>query len=599
MKIRSTLIWLMTLLVSHASSFAQSHTQYYVSPSGSDVTGTGTFSNPWKTISFAVNAAGYDFSTVPATLVDSNVTIYLRAGTYAQTNAIYIGPNRGPNGKWFTIKPYNNEFVAVEGVNLNQKFACIFVIDSARYVRIEGLDIRNLTNDPALTSGGVKDVRYGIAIIGSTRHIQIVNNDLYDMKWTRDTTKAKNPAPDDVMSAITVLGSSNNSSRHIEIIDNTIHDIVPGYAEAVAINGNVDTFEVRGNEIYDIANIGIVSAGNYQWVLNNYPNLLPANNQSRNGRITNNEVYRCLSPVAISAGIYLDGSKNIQVDSNDSYHNGVGISVGNEQNNSSSNGHLVYDNVLYENLGAGIFIGSNNATSIVENSTLKWNTISHNYYINPALYSRTQGHYGTLDSAGMWAEVVIRRARNITFEENEITSGSDILTAYLIKQTNLTFRYNEYFTLHNDPCNAWFVRDTDSNDVGDVFYNTFHQYVKNMGLDATSHCNGVAYNSNGCGTTLLARQAVTQEPIIQRIAVYPNPVDNNLIVTIQQLKAGMVNVRLWDITGKLVLSQQKQLPAGVQVLGWNDLRSYHVTPGLYLLQVQAGGKKETLKVMIR
>src|SRR4029078_2843771 len=131
------------------------------------------------------------------------------------------------------------------------------------------------------------------------------------------------------------------------------------------------------------------------------------------------------------------------------------------------------------------------------------------------LYSRTQGHYGTLDSSGMWAEVVVLRARNITFEENEITSGSDIVSAYLYGQTNLTFRYNDYFTLHNDPCNAYFVKDTTGDGVPDVFYSTFHQYVKRTGLDATSHLAGVAYNPNGCGTTLLARQAATtQEPLI-------------------------------------------------------------------------------------
>src|SRR6185503_12683379 len=98
-----------------------------------------------------------------------------------------------------------------------------------------------------------------------------------------------------------------------------------------------------------------------------------------------------------------------------------------------------------------------------------------------------------------------------------------------------------YFTLHNDPCNAYFVKDTTGDGVPDVFYSTFHQYVKRTGLDATSHLAGVAYNLNGCGTTLLARQAATtQEPLIHRIAVYPNPADNNLMVTIQQLKAGMV-----------------------------------------------------------
>jgi parallel beta-helix repeat protein len=323
--------------------------------------------------------------------------------------------------------------------------------------------------------------------------------------------------------------------------------------------------------------------------LQNYPNLLPANNQSRNGRITENTVYRCLSPIAISAGIYLDGSKNIKVDNNDCYHNGVGISVGNEQDSSTASGQLVQENVLYENLGAGIYIGSNNPSSVVENSVIKWNTISHNYYIDPNLYRRTQGRYGTLDSAGMWAEVVFNRARNITFEENEITSGSDIVSAYLYGQTNLTLRYNEYFTLHNDPCNAWFIRDTTGDGIPDVFYNTFHLYVKRTGWDATSQLGNVAYNVNGCGTSLLARQASSP---VNRITAFPNPTTDRLKIILQQAKTGLVDIKLWDVTGKLVLAQQKQLPAGVQMI---DLWQHKPAPGLYFLQVN----KEVMKIVIR
>ncbi|MBO9633332.1 MAG: T9SS type A sorting domain-containing protein, partial [Chitinophagaceae bacterium] len=575
----------------------QARTEFYVSTTGNDTTGNGSKAKPWRTLSWALNVAGYDYSTVPATLLDSNLTIYLRGGRYYPVSTgYYIGDNRGANGKWTTIKNYGTENVVIDGSQLNTQYAFIFGISGAKYIRIDGLDIENLENDSTLHAGGYKDVRYGIIVTGAAKHIDIINNDIYNMHWSRDTNKIKNPTPTDVLSAISVLGSTNTPITHLNIENNTVHDITPGYAEAIAINGNVDTFSVIGNEVYDIANIGIVAAGNYKWVLTNNPGLLPENNQSRNGLIKDNEVYRCLSPIAISAGIYLDGSKNITVEGNNSYLNGVGISVGNEQDSSTGTGHLVKENTLYHNLGSGIYVGSNNFTSHVTNSVIKWNTIQNNYYIDSALYRRTQGRYGILDPANRWAEIVINRAENITFEENEITSLSNIMSAFVFGQSGLIFRYNEYYTASNDPCNVYFVRDTTNDGVADVFYNTFHMYAKKMNLDRTSTLGGVAYNSSGCGTSSLATPA--KDGTIQ-VSTFPNPASDQLSVRIQQPATGMVQLSLFDLSGRLMLTQSKQVPAGAQLLGWNNLKQYQLLPGVYFLHVRTNGKKEVLKVLVR
>src|SRR5260221_10977749 len=330
----------------------QARSQYYVSPTGSDTTGTGSKAKPWRTPRFALNSAGYDWSTGSAVRIDSNITVDLRAGTYYLDTSLYIGPNRGQNGKWTTLTNYPGEIATLDGGHLTQKFSCIVIIDSASYVNISGLNLQNLTDDSTLNTPGSKDSRFGIEVAGKCAHITIANNDLYNMKWTRDTAKAKNPQPNDVLSAITVLGNSNTPITDLTISNNTIHDIVPGYAEGMTLNGNVDSFTIIGNEVYDVANIGICAAGNYQWVLTQYPYLLKSNNQSRNGLIKNNSVYRCISPVATSAGIYLDGSLNVTVQGNESYNNGTGLSVGNEQDSSTSGGHTIISKNFWEKLWA-------------------------------------------------------------------------------------------------------------------------------------------------------------------------------------------------------------------------------------------------------
>jgi len=584
--------------------------QFYVSTTGSDTTGNGSKAKPWRTINYAVNGAGYDFSTIPATLIDSNITVYLRGGVYTLANSVYIGHNRGQNNKWFTITPYPGEWVAVDGGGLTQKYASMFVIDSAGYIRISGLDIRHLTNDSTLTTvvGGVtlKDVRYGVVIEGTAHHIQIQNNDMYDMKWTRDTTKAKNPQPNDVLSAITVLGNTNTAINNLLIDNNTVHDIVSGYAEGIAINGNVDTFTVSANEIYDVANIGLVAAGNYKWVLESYPSLLKANNQSRNGLIKDNSVYRCISPVATSAGIYLDGSLNVTVQGNESYNNGTGISVGNEQDSSTSGGHLIISNNVWANLGPGMYLGSNNPTSTCSNVTVKYNTDSNNFTINPTLYARAQGRYGTLDTSGRWVEIVMNRIQHLTFDENEVTSLSNNVLAFVFSQSNLIFTYNNYHTKNNNPCAAYFARDLNGDGTAETVDTTFHQYARETGLDTTSTLGGVAYNRHGCGTTgaslapavLSAGALLLDNTADNNIRIFPDPVVNKLSIYVTQDAAGKVRLELWDLGGRPVLRKETVAAQGTTELGWSDIKQAGVVPGVYILRVTGPSQSITRKVVV-
>ena len=584
--------------------------QVYVSPTGSDTTGDGSIGNPYRTPRFALNGAGYDFSTTPATLVDSNVTIFLRDGTYYLDTSLYIGHNRGQNGKWTTLTNYPGEGPTLDGGHLTQKFSCIIIVDSASYVDINGLNLQNLTDDSTLTtvSGGdtVKDTRYGIEVAGPCSHITIENNDLYNMKWTRDTTKAKNPEPNDVLSAITVLGNTNTPITDLNIDSNTIHNIVPGYAEGMTLNGNVDSFNIINNEVYDVNNIGICAAGNYQWVLNSYPTLLKANNQSRNGLIQDNTVYRCISPVATSAGIYLDGSLNVKVTGNESYNNGTGLSVGNEQDSSTSGGHTIISNDFWSNLGPGLYLGSNNPTSTCANVVVKYNTITDDWTINPTLYARANGRYGTSDSAGQGPELIMQRIQNLTVDENDVYSSSDNVLEFAFSQSGPVFTYNDYYTKDNNPCKAHFLRDTVGNGTSFKTDTTFNQYGSETGLDTTSYLGGIAYNRRGCGTTTTSIDSVAASGFGARFTEdstslyeYPNPVTNGLYVHIQSPSGGPASLELFDVSGRMLLRQDVQLSAGGNDIGWSDVKQQGMATGVYILQLVTLKGRTTVKVIVQ
>lgn len=585
---------------------------YYVALNGNDATGSGSIAKPWRTIKKSVDLAGINYTVAPSKLIDAPVTIHLRAGTHKPSvNGIFINSNRGDNGQWFTIRNYPGETAIVDGSDITAKFSALFSIAGAKFVRIEGLELTKMTNDSTLTDGaGIKDTRFGIIVTGKASNIIIKKNEIYDMAWTRNLAKQKTPASNDNLNPLVILGTTDTSIRNVIIDSNTVYENITGYAEAVTVNGNVDSFAITNNLVFDNANIGIVAAGNYQWVVDD-PNfsVTATHNFSKNGFIIGNTVYRNISPVAVSAGIYLDGSRYVTVEDNLSYKNGTGISIGNEQYNSVSGYHMVRSNVLRDNLTAGLYYGSTNPTSWVENCTVKWNTIKDNYILDSVLRAKANNQYGITNASQRYTEANIYRLHNSVFEENTIESLSDIVLGFYRVQSNLTLRYNEYYVVSEDACQAIFVQD--KNDDGsivsptDSIYTSFHQYAKRTGYDQYSECEGEEYDPNGCG--LASRgilNPVTSKPVeivdnkLAAISAYPNPVINRLSVRLGMKGDGAVNLALYNMSGQLVLQQQRQLPEGTHELGWNDTKQ-KLIPGIYLLKVSTPFEKKSIKILVK
>lgn len=320
-----------------------------------------------------------------------------------------------------------------------------------------------MTNDSALQnvapSVGIKDTRFGIIVSGKSSNIIIKKNEIYDMAWTRNVAKQKIPTGSDNLNPLIILGTTDTSIRNVIIDSNTVYNNTPGYSEAIVVNGNVDSFAINNNLVFDNANIGINAAGNYQWIVDD-PNFTVTTpyNYSKNGFIRSNTVYRNISPVAVSAGIYLDGSRNVIVDDNESYKNGTGISIENEQPNSVGGYHLINSNVFRDNLSAGVYYGSTNSSSWVENCTFQNNTIQNNYIIDSVLRAKANNQYGITDPSQRYTEVNIYRLRNSMFKQNTIESLSNIVLGLYLTQSADTLKYNTYFVISEDACQAIFVR---------------------------------------------------------------------------------------------------------------------------------------------
>lgn len=377
--------------------------QYYVSPTGSDDTGDGSLTNPWLTPQKA-------FWTVPFS-VDS-ADINLREGTYTPTTALFIDSSRGGSESGtFRIKSYDGENAILDGSLLGTNDA-IFSISSASYVTIEGLELTNLTGNTS-----------GIHISGSSSNIGIYRNEIHDMHWTTDATAAASPSPSDNLNPIIVIGNSDTSITDISIIDNDIYNLTTGYSEAVKIAGNIDGFIVEGNDIYDVSNICIVAAGNYSWVGLSDAEL----NHARNGVIRYNETSNCVSPVAASAGIYVDGGRNILVTENYSHHNTVGFSIGSEQAGDTTGIFLSRNDSSY-NTQAGLVLGTLTTGATVGSVTVTENEFYGNY----------------TDAVWGGAPIIFSNAENITITDNQISSISEYMITANGNVTNLNLNRNEY-----------------------------------------------------------------------------------------------------------------------------------------------------------
>lgn len=507
-------------------------------------------------------------------------------------------------------KKLSGEAPVVDGSNLTGKFSALISIASAKQVRIEGLKLTKVTNDSLLQyaepSTGTKDTRFGIIVSGQSKYIVIKKNKIYDMAWTRNTTLQKTPTGSDNLNPLVVLGTTDTAIKNVIIDSNEVYNNVPGFAEAVSINGYVDSFAATHNIIHDNANIGIVAAGNYLWVENDPVfTVTKANNYSRNGFILHNEVYRNISPYAVSAGIYLDGSRNVLVQDNESYENGAGISVGNEQDSSVSGYHTINMNVFRENLTAGVYYGSTNHTSWVEHCTFKNNTIKDNYVLDSVLRAKANNQYGITNESQRYTEVNFYRIRNSMFKQNTIESMSNIVLGFYLTHSNDTLWYNTYYVISENACNAIFVYDmnNDGSIAGpptDSIYVGFHKYALRTGYDQNSECEGEEYSATGCGISgRPALPAITETNISSLIRVYPNPATENITVQLGIKKAGAVNITMVDVSGRLVFSKQQQYAAGKQNIVIPSLKQKGITAGTYLLKVTTSEETKLSKIIVQ
>ena len=326
-------------------------------------------------------------------------TVRVQKGVYSQALEFRTSGSKG--GGFITLQA--DDKAVLTGKNGRRD---VIEIYDQSYIRVIGFEIRDHSSFKEAS---------GIRIEGSGSHIEIRNNTIHEIR-------GKNAM------GITVYGTAEDRPLSKIVIDgNTIHHCDPAKSEALTLNGNIDGFEVTGNYVHNVNNIGIDFIGGEESIVEDPEKVV------RNGVCTGNRVFRARASYGggYAAGIYIDGARNIVVEGNTVSECDLGIEIGAENNRAIATGITVRNNVIYKNDKAGLVVGGySRDVGRVEKCLFEGNVLFHNQ-------QHKKAH----------AELWIQFAAGNSFRKNVIVSERDKRLVYAEpKGGKNTLRENTWYS---------------------------------------------------------------------------------------------------------------------------------------------------------
>lgn len=315
----------------------------FVATLGDDNVGDGSINNPYKTVTKALE------------VVNAGQTIYIRAGTYNE-NAEFN--KSGEAGKPITLRNYPNEVAVLDCSGLSKE--AIVDFNHQSYINVIGLELCNITE--------VDYSVYGVFARGGEKNLIIANCNIHNIN-------AKS-AEEGNASGIKIYGLTEEPCEYILIQNNHIHDCICGWSEALTITANAQFADIIGNNVHDNGNIAIDIVGNFGDVS------VQTLDYARYVYVARNEVYNSHSVNADCAGLYCDGASYVIFDSNKSYNNQIGLSIGSEMKKTDMSllphNIIAINNLIYNNTAREVEIGGySEEAGKTFNTYLVNNTIIH------------------------------------------------------------------------------------------------------------------------------------------------------------------------------------------------------------------------------
>jgi hypothetical protein len=360
-------LFILALLV---APVAMNAADYYVAPNGLDAN-PGTEAQPWRNLQRAANAGA----------VAPGDTVYVRAGAYSERVTIQVSGSAA--GGFITFRNYPGETPILDatGVTPPTTDTGLFLIDGRSYIRIQGFELRNYQSLAATTNQN--HVPCGIHLRGACDHVEIRSCQIHDI-W--------NHFADGNAFGIVAYGDAAAPMTNLLIDGNEVYQCRTGNSETIAINGNVNGWQVSNNLVHDNTNIGIDAIGYEETCCGGTSD--PILDRARNGVIRGNTVWNCSSAGTAATsvpsnpaygglpgagGIYVDGGRDIVIEGNISFQNDIGIELASEHSGKATESVSVRGNTVWRNKIGGLFLGgSGSANGSATNNVITGNTFWEN-----------------------------------------------------------------------------------------------------------------------------------------------------------------------------------------------------------------------------
>jgi hypothetical protein len=85
---------------------------------------------------------------------------------------------------------------------------------------------------------------------------------------------------------------------------------------------------------------------------------------------------------------------------------------------------------------------------------------------------------------------------------------------------------------------------------------------------------------------------------IENLAIYPNPVVDQLKVSFKSNNQGIVVVSLFNTIGKQVFRQENTIETGNNIISIN-IKNYLIEPGIYFVKIEAETEIFTRKLIVK
>ncbi|WP_420573967.1 T9SS type A sorting domain-containing protein [Kordia sp.] len=661
-------LFLTTFLILCISLHAQ--VNYYIDENGSATTESdaGTMNNPYS-LDYFLNNIIFGIANDPN---GSLTTVFLK-GDFARTEGIFIG-GEGNKKYNLTFDSWGNNNAVIKALDPWQgSFNTLFTLNESTDITVKNITFQGSldVNTPALfllnfknnnqlevdnvlleQNWGINGV--GMKIFGMGDSITVKNCALKNMGWTLNEDTI--PSGSAISAGIIVEGNENDGPiTNLVIENNTINDMINGFAENITVTGYIDGFRIENNVLSDNGNIGIAIAGYYPEVqdcdFSVNPVICdpmdPGKNQARNGIVRFNRVINSNQPDFAAAGIYCDGCRDVVIERNFVKGSDVGISVGCENGGSfmnefSASNVKVINNITTENLLNGITIGSKlNEPNVSQGNALS--TVKDCEIRNNTIYKNGEGKMLGSDFI-LGYQVTVSRSQNNAFFNNivyiEEQSLGGIVSAVPFAGDPLETVMVENFEMSH---NLFFADDGNQNNLviseGSMLYNSTNSSFGTPDFIDVSNDNfrisntSMAVNAGKPSTTVLTPAylagfyAVNELDYYENdrilsnthidigafesdatnlsvpnvnasdlsIQIYPNPITETGFLNIDNQFTGDVTMHIYSVFGRKI--EQSITFKKLQKQHAEQIDFQHLSSGLYFVMIQIGETKQCIKVL--